>query len=104
MSTFNLVEGWTAPIDWQLLLDGAVPATSLSGSITLFAYDRHGDLLPMPGTFTITSAAEWKVRYTPASATDLLTINSPMKVRARLPDGSFIPDTPAADKWVVSKP
>lgn len=103
METIYLVEGWTAPIDWQLLLDAAVPATALSGSITLVAYDRHGDPLTMPGTFTITSAADWKVRYTPSSATDLLNANSPMKVRTKLADGSFVPDG-APDKWVVSKP
>lgn len=105
METYNLVEGWTDPVDCILKADGV--ALNLTGiTVAMLAYDRANTLLTLTGTVSVPSAATGQVRFTPA-ATDLLNANSPMKVRWKLTDGAgkvrFIPNADA-DKWTVRKP
>lgn len=107
MTTYNLVEGWTDPIDCIIEADGS--ALVLTGfSVALVAYDKNGTALTVAGTASITDAALGKVRYAPtAGDVLLLSANSPLKIRWKLTDGAgeirYVPNADA-DKWIVRKP
>lgn len=107
MTIYNLVEGWTDPIDCIIKADGV--ALSLTGiTVAIVASDKNGSSVTMPGTVSVTDAAAGKVRYAPSAATDLLNSRSPMNIRWRLTDGSgkirFVPNAPNRDKWIISLP
>lgn len=106
-TTYNLVEGWTDPIDCILQADGA--ALNLTGlSVSLLAWNKALSPLTVAGSVSVTSAAAGTVRYSPTSGDALiLHANSPVSVRWKLTDGSgkirFIPNTDP-DRWVVRQP
>lgn len=110
MSTYNLVEGWTDPVDCTLkAADGpASPpvALNLTGlTVALLAYDKNDAPLTLTGTAVIQSASTGQVRFSPA-ATDLKAENSPLKIRWRITDGGKIRYVPNVepDTWIVRKP
>jgi hypothetical protein len=105
MAEEKLVEGWTDPINQQLLNDGA--AVNITGcTIALLLYDKAGVLITLTGTTSIVDAATGKVRFSPGSS-DLTVARSPIKARWRVTDSSskvsFFPNDPP-DVWTVRKP
>ncbi len=64
--TYEMVVGWTGPINIRLLSQGDTPAGSLSGmTIALVLRDHLGNTLDTSGDVAITDTSAWLVRYTP---------------------------------------
>lgn len=101
----NLVEGWTKPINEQILSNGS--PYNLSGlTVTLVAYPKGSRTSKtMSGVITVIDAANGKVQFTPA-ANDLLSIESPYAVRWKMTNGGveyFAPQG-APDEWLIRRP
>lgn len=99
-----VVEGQTAPVDYQLFADGA--AYNLTGcTVSLVAYKIGGTTKTFVGTAAVLSAAQGTVRFSPDVA-DLLAIDQGYYVRFRVvrADGKveFFP-TGVPESWVVQK-
>jgi len=102
-TTFELVAGWTAPVDAFLLQDGETPSTSLSGSTIALVLRKteDGSLLDTSGDVAIQDADAWRVRYSP-DASDL--VPGKYKGRFKVTDsGGKIGYYPSAewDTWIV---
>lgn len=99
------VEGWTAPIDYQLKKNGlAFDATGMAVELEL--RDCTGTVVTEAGPTVWLNALLSQVRYTP-NATDLTAARSPMYVRWKVTVGTEIvwfPRGEAAEKWIVSLP
>jgi len=68
MAVTEIVEGWTEPLEWLLLNDGAAPSQPLTGTIEPIIKDANGIVVDVTGDSAIVDAATWKVRYTPDAA------------------------------------
>lgn len=105
MTIYNLVEGWTDPIDCILEADGV--ALNLTGyTVTMVACDKSNTALTVAGTVTVVSAATGQVRYTPTSS-DVLLLNANSKVYVRWKitaagKSRYIPNG-EPDQWIVRK-
>ena len=117
--TINLVEGWTAAVEWLIKFDN-VPQALDDLVCSLLLYDKNGTLLGieppdtnatppetgLPGTFEAVLATTGKVRYMPAPS-ELSNSKSPYEFRVRLRDTAghdvFSPDSTARDKWFVAR-
>jgi len=63
---FEIVEGWTGDLDFDLLADGALPAGSMSGmSVELILKKADGTQLTTTGDVAIADEDNWRVRYSP---------------------------------------
>lgn len=62
---FEVVEGWTGPLDFNLLADGAIPAAALAGEVELILKKADGTVLATTGDVAILDSAAWSVRYSP---------------------------------------
>lgn len=81
----ELVTGWTGPLDFRLLADGA--AYNLTGmTVELILTAQDGTSISTSGDTSVTDAATGTVRYLPDS-TDLVTSNSPISMRWKVTDG-----------------
>lgn len=103
MSIF-VVQGQTAPIDYQILADGSV--YSLVGStVTIDALKQNGSATTWTGSVSVTDAAQGKVRFSPEAA-DLVEADHVYHVRFRVvrSDGKveYFP-TGERELWVVQK-
>src|SRR5262245_66428729 len=98
----ELTEGWTGPLEFQLLVDDAVPDTDLSGAIELVAHNTRGEEVDTSGDVVISNANEWKVTYTP-DITDIIAAHGPYRVRFRVTSGGQSVYFPSgeADKWII---
>lgn len=68
MATYEIVEGWTAPVDITLLSKRAAPEGTMAGmTAELILQDRDGVVIDTAGDMTIPDVNEWVVRYTPDS-------------------------------------
>ena len=109
--TEDLVEGWTAPLDYQLTtkdpVTGVETPFDLSGlSVPVTeAHDSTGTVIALSGTTTVVDEAQGKVRFTPAAG-DLTKAKSPYFVRFKVTDAggkdAFFPSGFAIE-WVVRK-
>lgn len=102
----NLVEGWTAPINEQLLLDGA-PA-NLTGFTAVLQLYPAGARSPktLTGTTSIVSASIGTVQFLPGT-NDLLATESPYAVRwvITVSPGQFAyAPSGAPSVWIVRRP
>jgi hypothetical protein len=98
------VEGWTTPIDYQLLKNGA-PFDRTGMSIAITLRDKDGVVIPAVGSAAwLGSPAESKVRFTP-DATDLTFARSPIGVHFTVtaPDGVASFPRGHALEWVISR-
>jgi uncharacterized protein YjlB len=105
MNTISLVEGTTEPIDVILKADGV--AISLTGKeVALVLHDRAGAAVPVgAGDVEIVSAGGGRVRYSPPSATTLLSASSPLTAHWRVRSSgkdTYIPRGPG-DQWKIHK-
>lgn len=103
MSLF-VVEGQTAPIDYQILADGS--AYSLVGStVTVVGRKHNGTAISWAGSVTVTDAAQGEVRFSPDAA-DLVAADHVYYIRFRVvrTDGKieYFP-TGEPESWVVQK-
>lgn len=81
----ELVSGWTGPLDFRLLADGA--AINLTGmTVELILTAQDGTSIPTTGDTSVTDAVAGKVRYSPDS-TDLVVASSPIQMRWKVTDG-----------------
>ena len=98
----DLVEGWTEPIEYTILADGA--AVDLTGkTVNLLLYDCDQNLLEPAGELTITDAPTGKVAFTPAAG-DLVAAKSPYYVRFHVVEDGFFAPNARAEEWHVRKP
>src|SRR5262245_45746928 len=67
-SVYEIVIGWTAPIDIYLLDDYHVPAGVLDGTVELWMADIDGNAIDFAGDVSIQNAAQWLVRVEPDAA------------------------------------
>lgn len=82
----ELVEGWTGPLEFQLLADGA--AQNLTGmTVTMLLYKSDGTVIDTTGDITVTDAATGEVTYNPDAA-DLAATDSPLTFRFKVVDSS----------------
>lgn len=98
----ELVEGWTGPLEFQLLADGT--AQDLTGmTVELILKDSEGTAITTTGDITVTGAATGEVTYAPDSA-DLAAAASPLASRFKVTDGSgkvvYFPSG-EPDRWFV---
>ncbi len=105
MAAENIVEGWTSPINQQLMSDN-VPFDLTGMTVVFQLFDLYGAPIPFTGTYSVTTANLGKVQFQPA-ANDLLASKSPYQVRWKVTDGvgkvSFFPRN-QTDQWTVRKP
>ena len=98
--TYDVVAGWTAPIDIDLLSRGASPSGTMVGmTAALILRDpASGVTLDTTGDVTIPDTATWTVRYSPDAA-DL--IPGVYRGRVKITDsGGLIAYFPS-DEWDV---
>jgi hypothetical protein len=83
MAIFNIIVGWTSPIDIDLKDDGATPSGTLAGTVTLVMQDKNGTAVTFTGNVAIQNATTWRVRmpqtlqplgYTEAESKLLMTV------------------------------
>lgn len=102
-ATFVLVSGWTSPLEFTLLQDGA--SRDLTGAdVTLRLFDNRQRLVAFAGDFDVTIAVSGRVSFNPAE-TDLIHALSPYTARVRVAknsgaDVTYHPQS-AADVWTV---
>jgi hypothetical protein len=105
MSTQNqldLVEGWTGPLDFDLLADNATPSSAMTGmSVVLLLREESGHDVTIGGTVGILDAAAWRIRYSPANG-DLVAGKYGARFKVMDTGGKivFFPNGPA-DRWVI---
>jgi len=81
MATYELVQGWTAVIDIDLLSRGESPSGDLTGmSAQLILTDLQGTAIDTTGDVSIPNTQAWTVRYAPDS-TDLVPGTYRMRVK-----------------------
>jgi hypothetical protein len=63
---YEIVAGWTAPIDIELLTRGAAPTGTMAGmTVRLLLMSKTGDEIDTVGDVTIEDTDVWVVRYAP---------------------------------------
>jgi hypothetical protein len=80
----EFVEGWTGPLDFQLLNDGAVQDLSTM-TVTGQARNRLNALVDLSSDVSVVSATDGKVRITPDAA-DFESESSPYELRFKVVD------------------
>lgn len=86
MTVYQVVAGWTAAIDIDLLSAGATPSGIMSAmTAQLILRDLDGNTLNTTGDVTIPDINVWSVRYTPDAA-DL--VPGVYRGRVKITDGS----------------
>lgn len=64
-TTYDIVVGWTSPIDIDLKDNGDTPEGTLGGDVALILKDSSGNQLDLTGNVTIQDSSLWRVRLTP---------------------------------------
>lgn len=82
----GIVEGWSAPLDFQLLNDGS-PQNLTSMTLTGVAYNRVGVAVDLSSDVTVLSATAGTVRLTPDTG-DFVKDASPYDLRFKIVDNS----------------
>ena len=100
--TYDIVEGTTNPLQFQLLEVG-VPITLIGITVTIVAEDRTGATVSI-GTITVIDAVNGIVQLTPTNGTVFVPSTGPYLVRWQLTDGSgnvsYVP-TSNRDIWNI---
>ena len=103
MSIYNIVEGTTGTLQFQLLENGV--AISLSGlTVSLLLEDRTGTAVSSPGTVTVIDSASGKVQLAPTGTSVFVAANGPYYARWKLVNGagsiSYVPSA-NRDIWNI---
>jgi len=101
--TQHLVEDWTVPLQFTLLINDAIVDLSAYSVPVLHLQKKDGTYVSTAGKVAWVDATIAKVQYSPADG-DLLAADSPYTARFALTDSnakvSFHPNE-AADVWLV---
>ncbi len=105
----SFVDGWTAPVSYQLFTCGpdACGPINLAAAtcVALYAHGTGDVLMPIAGTVTVTDAAWGLVLFSPASC-DLSQDHALYHIRFRIVDGlgkvSFVPQE-EPETWTVRR-
>jgi hypothetical protein len=105
MPVFEVVEGWTGPLDFTLKANGV--AVDLTGMTVIFILkDKDGAAIDTSGNASVVTPAAGLVSYSP-DAGDLVAAKTPHSARWRVTDGGgkvvFFPHG-APDRWQVFVP
>ena len=108
--TDEYVEGWTAPIDYELKRTNEttrrVETFDATGSTPgLVLVDRDGNAIDTSGKVTWIDAANSVIRYTPAAG-DLLASKSPYRARWTVTDSGAFSAYPKGElmEWQIRTP
>lgn len=105
MAGVELVAGWTGPLDFQLLADGA-PQNLTGMAVEMLLKTSGGDIIDTSGDLALLDAPAGKVRFSPDPA-DLVATASPLVSRFKVTDGLgkvvFFPSG-EPDDWKVRAP
>ena len=82
---FEIVEGWTGDLDFQLNADGS-PQNLTGMTVELILKKSDGEPIDTAGDVSVFDAVEGKVRYSPDPA-ELQSGASPLTVRWKVTDG-----------------
>lgn len=82
----GIVNGWSAPLDFQLLSDGA-PFNLTSLTVTATARNRYAQDVTLTGNLSVIDATDGELRLIP-DATDFLATDSPYELRFKVRDSS----------------
>lgn len=99
----ELVENWTAAIEYQLLACGA--AQDLTGAtVTISAWQPANVAKAFNGSVVVTSATGGKVEFRPCS-TDIVALDGNIEVRFKVVASSKTSYFPNAEteKWVIHR-
>lgn len=103
MAIYDIIEGQTADIDFQLQESGA-PIDLTALTVALLLEDRQGATIGSPGTVIIADPTNGHVRLTPANSSVFVAANGPYLARWQITDSlgkiSFCPTT-VRDVWNV---
>lgn len=83
----EFVEGWSGPLDFELLNDGAVQDLT-SMTVTGQARNRLNTLVDLSSDVTVVTATEGKVRMTPDTG-DFQSEDSPYELRFKVVDAGL---------------
>lgn len=105
MANYDIVEGTTSDLQFQLLESGS--AIDLTGiTVTLLLSDRGGAAVSNPGTVSITDATNGKVKLVPTGTSVFNSANGPYYARWKLTDGlnkiSYCPTGNLRDVWHIT--
>ena len=82
----GIVEGWSAPLDFELLNDGS-PQNLTNMTLSGVAYNRVGVAVDLSSDVAVISATAGTVRLTPDTG-DFVVSGSPYDVRFKVVDNS----------------
>lgn len=100
----SFVEGWTSPIDYQLLKNH-LPFNGTGMTVSLELRDKSGVVVAETGPTNWLDATQSTVRYTPAAA-DLVFAKTPMRARFKVVNGAEVVFFPRgeAEEWIIYLP
>lgn len=102
--TEYFVDGWTLPIEYQLLSCGD-PINLTGATVTLRAYGVNDTLLTLGGSVVVTSSTGGKVEFRACSG-DLTQAQAELRIRFKIVDAStkvsFCPSC-EAETWVIRR-
>lgn len=99
---YEVVAGWTAAIDIDLLTKGATPSGTMSGmTVSLVLKDKFGVPINTAGDVSIQDSSNWIVRYVP-DPTDLIvgTFFGRIKVTDAAGGIAYFPSSDP-DIWII---
>jgi len=100
----SLIQGETAPIQYQLLADG-VAADLTGATVAISITDRRGIEASSTGTVSVVDSTDGQVTFTPATTGDFTRARSPYSVRftVETPSGTvYFPNAATPEYWIVS--
>lgn len=103
MAIYNIVEGTTDSVNFQLLDNGA-PIDLTGFTVTLLLENRNGNPVPSPGTVSVTLASQGKVKLAPTNVNVFEADNGPYYARWKLVDSlgkiGYVPNL-NRDVWQI---
>lgn len=97
--TYDIVEGTSNPLQFQLLEDGN-PINLGGVTVTLLLEDRVGTAVTSPGAITVTDTSLGKVLLTPTDTTVFVASRGPYFARWKLTIDTIISFVPTSNRDV----
>lgn len=102
--SFDVVEGWTNRLDFQLLSCGLPLALTTSDTVTpLLVNARSEEIATSSGDVTVITASSGEVGYTPKTTGVFLANDEPYRMRFGVEDGfGKIAYFPNAEPFIIA--